>query len=175
MQYLRSQLPQGTPIEVWEAGLFWPGSNASDAEVAGETARLVYLLLGNGAERVIFLPMQANNAADEIRFGLLDASFQPRAGYETLVRLADFARKGRVTWADVAGRDGAQTVVGTGASGAQGLAWTNGDPLPVQAPAVTITSLDGKQTGPATSTQLTAEPVVTTAPAAADLNALVGA
>ncbi len=49
MTFLHDVLPTGMPIQVWEAGLFWPDSNGDERVVAGETTRLVYLLLGYGA------------------------------------------------------------------------------------------------------------------------------
>ena len=64
-------------------------------------------------------------------------------------------------------------MVGSGPAGAQGLAWSNGTPIPLQAPEVTISSLDGQQSAPATGVDLTEEPVVATAPTAADVAGLV--
>jgi hypothetical protein len=175
LSFLKGELPPGMAIDVWEAGLFWPEFDGDEQLVAAETAQLVYMLLGNGASRVIYLPMQSNtaNTGDEIRFGLLDAEFRPRAGFDVIAGLADFTRQGGVTWQDVAGQDGSRTVVGSGPTGAQGLAWANGTPIPLQAPEVTISSLDGQQSAPATGVDLTEEPVVATAPTAADVAGLV--
>ena len=130
MDFLEAKLPDGMPIDVWEAGLFWPDFDGDEELVAGETTRLVYGLLGNGASRVIYLPLQSNtaNTGDEIRFGLLDASSQPRAAFDTVASLADFARQGGGDWQDVVGRDGARAVIGSGPSGAHALVWTDGDP-----------------------------------------------
>ena len=115
--------------------------------LAGETARLVYLLLGNGAERVIFLPMQSNTAdsGTELRAGLLDANFQPRPGFDAIAHLAEFARQGGKDWRTVTGTDGAQAVVGTAPSGAQALLWSEQAPVAVSGlgPEVVLTSLDG--------------------------------
>jgi hypothetical protein len=175
MAYLDSALPDGMPIEVWEAGLFWPDFDGNDELVAGETARLVYLLLAHGATRVVYLPLKSNtaNTEDEVRFGLIDAEYRPRAGYETVARLAEFARQGGGDWSDVSGR--ARAVVGDGGPGAQALIWSEEGDLALDAPNVTVTSLDGKASQPAAGTQLGSAPMVATAPSAADLRALVGA
>jgi hypothetical protein len=179
MAFLKGAVPAGMPIEVWEAGVFWPDSTSNEAAVAGETARLVYLLLGGGAERVIFLPMQSNTAASgsELRPGLLDANFQPRAGYEALADLAEFARNGGSGWQVVTGTDGAQAVVGTAPSGAQALLWSDQAPVTVQglAPEVTLTSLDGTPATPSGATQVGTDPLVATGPTAPQLASLIGA
>ena len=127
MSFLKSKLPAGMPIQVWEAGVFWPDSAGDETVLAGETARLVYLLLADGAQKVIFLPMQSNTAStgEEDRFGLIDANFQPRTGFDVLSRLAEFARQGGGSWQDVSGKDGARAVVGSGTAGAQALLWTD--------------------------------------------------
>ena len=110
---------------MWEAGLFWPDFDGDEELVAGETARLVTCSLGNGASRVIYLPMQSNsaNTGDEIRFGLLDAEFQPRAGFDTIAGLADFTRQGGVTGRTSPAATAPAPWSGTGPAGAQGLAW----------------------------------------------------
>ena len=163
MAFLKASLPAGMPIEVWEAGCFWPDSTTDESAVAGETARLVYLLLGNGAERVIFLPMQSNTAdsGSELRAGLLDANFQPRPGFDAVAHLAEFARQGGKDWQMVTGTDGAQAVVGTAPSGAQALLWSEAAPVAVSGlgPEVVLTSLDGTPTPAGGSTEVGADAV----------------
>lgn len=179
MAHLRSALPAGMPIEVWEAGVFWPDSASNQDAVAGETARLVYLLLGHGAKRVVFLPMQSNTAAsgDELRAGLLDANFKPRPGFEALADLAEFARSGGTGWRVVTGTGGAQAVVGTAPSGAQALLWSDAAPVAVEglAPEVTLTSLDGTPATTSGRAEVGTDPVVATGPAAPELTSLIGA
>ena len=51
MDFLQAKLPDGMPIDVWEAGLFWPDFDGDENLVAGETTRLIYGLLGNGGAR----------------------------------------------------------------------------------------------------------------------------
>jgi hypothetical protein len=176
LSWLRRELPAGMPIDVWEAGLFWPDFNGTEEDVAGETAQLIYTLLGNGASRVIFLPMISNSidSGDEIRFGLVDGQFQPRPGFEVVADLAAFARQGPVAWQDVIGPEGSRTIVGAGPRGAQGLAWSDGTPIPLEAPEVTISSLDGSASTPATGVELTQDPVLATAATATALTGLVG-
>ena len=122
MAFLKGACRPGCRSRCGRPACSGPTRPATSAAVAGETARLVYLLLGDGAERVIFLPMQSNTAdsGSELRAGLLDANFQPRAGFEALADLAEFARKGGSDWQVVTGTDGAQAVVGTAPVGRPG-------------------------------------------------------
>ena len=109
MAFLKASCPPGMPIDVWEAGLFWPDFDGDEQLVAGETARLVYMLLGNGASRVIYLPMQSNtaNTGDEIRFGLLDAEFQPRPASTRSPASPTSPARAAATGRTVTGTDGA--------------------------------------------------------------------
>jgi hypothetical protein len=90
LEFLRSRLPDGFPIEGWETGLFWPGGDGNETELAGETAKVTSLLLAGGVLPVIWLPAMADTSdrGDEVRWGLFDASGGARPAAGVFQRLA---------------------------------------------------------------------------------------
>ena len=90
LEYLRATLPSPLPIEGWEVGMFQRGAfdQGEDQQLrAGETAKVVSLLLAGGARRVVWLPTAAPDG-EELRFGLVDSGGTVRPAGEVLKRLA---------------------------------------------------------------------------------------
>lgn len=91
---LAAHLPDGMPVEAWEAGLFWPDAPDDEAVLADETTRVVAALLAAGVRRVYWLPATANPAAHrrgEIRFGIFAPDGRPRKSAEVFLTLAHAA------------------------------------------------------------------------------------
>ncbi len=93
--FVREQLPTGRPVEAWEVGVAWPGPGYDPDEHALDTVRLVAVLLANGVQRVIYLPVFQTEGSRlqpvEIWRGLYEPDARPRpaaAVYETLTRLS---------------------------------------------------------------------------------------
>jgi hypothetical protein len=95
---LRARLPDGFPIEAWEAGVYWPGADYDPAAHAAETVRLVAELLAQGVERVVYLPVfytVGGRQPQEIWRGLYEPSGQARpaaAAFETMTALTSDAK-----------------------------------------------------------------------------------
>jgi hypothetical protein len=145
LDFLRSRLPAGFPVESWETGIFWPGGNEDD--VAAETAKTTSLLLAGGVRPVIWLPAAADPAKGGVRWGLFDADGRPRLAADVFLHLARaatasdalrlsggtfdgaaFAHDGRtyvMLWSDDGTRLTRQPPAGTTASRLDGtpLAW----------------------------------------------------
>jgi hypothetical protein len=96
---LRARLPDGLPVEAWEAGVFWPGAGYDPAEHAAETVHLVAELLAQGIDRVVYLPVfytVGGRQPNEVWRGLYEPSGRPRpaaAAYETMTTLTTGARE----------------------------------------------------------------------------------
>ena len=90
---LRDRLPDGFPIEAWEAGVFWPGDGYDPATHASETVRLVAELLAAGVERIVYLPVfytLGGSQPRELWRGLYEPTGETRpaaVAYETMVAL----------------------------------------------------------------------------------------
>jgi hypothetical protein len=138
LEYLRATLPSTLPIEGWEVGMFQRGAFDQDVDQqlrAGETAKVVSLLMAGGARRVVWLPAAAPDG-EELRFGMVDTDGSVRPAGEVLKRLAAAAEgakwravtsggasgiafgKGKQTVLVLWSEQGA-TVPGTGRSGAK--------------------------------------------------------
>lgn len=100
LTYLRATTPAATPIQAWEVGSFWEGSNASADERAAELVKTVSLLLAGGVHMVVWLPLAVNpngRHADEPRYGLLDPDGAVRPSGQALAAIVAAARGAKVT------------------------------------------------------------------------------
>lgn len=151
LDHLREVTPEGTPLEVWEAGLFVRGQEVSQEQAAAETVQSVSALLAGGAALVVWLPLAFNpdgRNPDEPRTGLLDPDGVLRPGGEAYQELAAAAVD--ATPVPIASGD----VLGVGLEGPDGttaFVWTRGEDVPVEVEgqqvelgtAPTTVSLDG--------------------------------
>ncbi len=95
LDYLRSALPPGVPVEAWEVGQFWPNGPPDESVRSAEMVKSVALLLGGGIRRVIWLPLAFNAGGRqpaELRFGLLDPKGGIRPAGRAFATLAAAAR-----------------------------------------------------------------------------------
>ncbi|MEO6999692.1 MAG: hypothetical protein ABI112_16570 [Terracoccus sp.] len=95
MAYLAASTPPGTPIEAWEVGRFFRGSDTDDATTTGEVMQTMSGLLASGVRVAIWLPLAVNpdgRNPDEPRFGLLDPSGSVRPAGQMITDLATASR-----------------------------------------------------------------------------------
>ncbi|MEV6985041.1 hypothetical protein AB0M95_27805 [Sphaerisporangium sp. NPDC051017] len=57
IDHIRAKVPASMPIEAWELGTYWPGSDYDPALHGTETAKVVALLLARGVKRIVYLPL----------------------------------------------------------------------------------------------------------------------
>jgi hypothetical protein len=136
VDFLRSSLPAGFPIESWETGCFWRGAPDDPALLAGEAAKTVALLLAGGVRTVIWLPAAhdpGGRKATEDRWGLFDSDGTPRLSARIFRDLATAAT--------------GSTVRAPTAGGVRGVALGRGDSTLVVLWSDTATRLGGP--GPA--------------------------
>jgi hypothetical protein len=90
LAFLRQTLPPAYPLQVWEAGNFWPGGPGDQRVRAAEVTKVVALLLAGGVRPVIWLPLAYNPGLreDELRLGLLDPSGAVRPAGEAVAGMA---------------------------------------------------------------------------------------
>ncbi|MEZ0074727.1 hypothetical protein [Planotetraspora sp. GP83] len=55
--YIHESVPPSMPIEAWELGSYWPGSDYDPVAHGVETAKLVATLLARGVKRIVYLPL----------------------------------------------------------------------------------------------------------------------
>ena len=109
VEFLRSRLPAGMPIESWETGIFWPDADADDQAIAAEAARTLGHLLAGGVRSVIWLPAAHDPTGrheDEIRFGLFNEDGSPRRAGLVVLNLARAAAAAAAGAVDAKGLSG---------------------------------------------------------------------
>jgi hypothetical protein len=116
LAYLKANTPATTPIEAWEVGQFWKGSDAEDTERSNEIVKTMTLLLGGGLRAAIWLPLAFNPGGrngDEPRYGLLNADGTERVSGQQVAAMV------------AASRDA--TAVPVASHGLTGVAFDHGD------------------------------------------------
>ncbi|MGZ4666268.1 MAG: hypothetical protein ACXV5Q_14865, partial [Frankiaceae bacterium] len=94
LEYLRTQLPAGMPIEAWEVGLFWADGAPGDEARADEVVKVTTGLLAGGVRQVTWLPLAfdpTGRHSDEPRYGLLDPDGSVRASGQAFRSLAEIS------------------------------------------------------------------------------------
>lgn len=153
--YLRDRLPAGMPVEVWEAGLFWPEGGDHPAALPGETVKVVASLLGAGASAVLWLPTSFDPKGireTEIRWALFGSSGLPRPAWGAFSRLAQ-AATGLSTSEPVRTEAGVEGVALSDGSRSVLIVWSTTTPA----------RLAGPPPAGAGATELTGEPATWTA------------
>jgi hypothetical protein len=95
LAYLKATTPASTPIEAWEVGQFWKGSDAEDTERSNEIVKSLTLLLGGGLRAAIWLPLAFNPGGrngDEPRYGLLNADGSERVAGQMMAAMVVASR-----------------------------------------------------------------------------------
>jgi hypothetical protein len=95
LTYLKANTPASTPIEAWEVGQFWKGSDAEDTERSDEIVKSLTLLLGGGLRAAIWLPLAFNPSGrngDEPRYGLLNADGSERVAGQMMAAMVKASR-----------------------------------------------------------------------------------
>jgi hypothetical protein len=149
LDWVRANLPDGMPIEAWEAGVAWPGSSYSPEAQGVETGKLLGTLLAAGVSRVVYLPLAftPESGRQEVFRGLVEpsgAELPAAAAYRSVAQASTGAR-------------GASAVASEGVSG---VAFDHGDSTALLLWAERLVELAGVEVG--------AEPVVVSVPAPVD-------
>ena len=100
LTYLKANTPSSTPIEAWEVGQFWKGSDAEDTERSNEIVKSLTLLLGGGLRAAIWLPLAFNPGgrnSDEPRYGLLNADGSQRVAGQMMAAMVKASRGANAT------------------------------------------------------------------------------
>jgi hypothetical protein len=95
LTYLKANTPATTPIEAWEVGQFWKGSDAEDTERSNEIVKTMTLLIGGGLRAAIWLPLAFNPGgrnSDEPRYGLLNADGTERVSGQQVAAMVAASR-----------------------------------------------------------------------------------
>jgi hypothetical protein len=97
--FLRAHTPTGTPIQAWEVGSFdKSAATGDDASKSQEVLKTVTLMLAEGAQVVIWLPLAFDpegRNSDEPRYGLLEPDGQVRQAGRVFQALVEASRGAR--------------------------------------------------------------------------------
>ena len=128
LDFLTDRIGDAAPIEAWEAGIAWPGSDYDQREHAEEVYRLVALLLARDVRRIIYLPV-AYTPGDRTQVfrGLVLHDGTPLVAGHAWVALTDALAgfgDGTLTplTGDLAG------VAWSGSNGDGAIVWSTGEP-----------------------------------------------
>jgi hypothetical protein len=113
------------PIQVWEAGRFYPDAPAGDPAAAAETVKTTVLLLAAGATRVIWLPLLPDSGgqqADAPRSGLVTSSGAAVSAGTAFAALVPATTGAQATLVPGSGGAGGRTAGGgAGGGGIEGV------------------------------------------------------
>ena len=87
--------PTATPVEAWEVGQFWKGSDAEDTERSNEIVKSLTLLLGGGlrGRDLAAAGLQPGGRnGDEPRYGLLNADGSERVAGQMMAAMVTASR-----------------------------------------------------------------------------------
>jgi hypothetical protein len=165
MNYIHTAFPKGTPVEVWEAGIYSQSGPTDLAAQANDVVKLTTLLLADGCRRVNYLPAAADpggKGAAENNWGLLEPDGAARPAGDAFARLAALVSSG--TYAPVQ-KDGLQGLTITRADGSSAVVWSGGTAPTVVAAAppagVSATDVTGSPVvWPSTGLSVGSQPVV---------------
>lgn len=99
MSFVRSQIPDGMPVQAWEVGIFDKDADSDDAQRSDDVVKTVALLLAEGVQKIMWLPLAfdpTGRHSEEPRYGLLQPSGEPRAGGRAYLALAQAAQDAEV-------------------------------------------------------------------------------
>jgi hypothetical protein len=102
--YLDAHTPKGMPIEAWEVGSFYRGSDADTPERSQEMVKSMSLVLAEGATVAVWLPLAFDPGGrnpDEPRSGLLEPDGRVREAGRLFQTMFEAARGARAV--EVAG------------------------------------------------------------------------
>jgi hypothetical protein len=128
LDFLTDRIGGAAPIEAWEAGVAWPGSDYDQREHAEETYRLVALLLARGVRRIVYLPVAytPGDRTQVFRGLVLDDGTPLLAGHAWVALTDALAGLGDGTLTPLTGD--LSGVAWSGANGDGAIVWATGEP-----------------------------------------------